>query len=404
MMDFNNHLIPEPTPTGQLGKEKVVIIIPTYNEMFVIKNTIMQVFAAVEAIEDFDVHILIFDSNSTDKTQDIVSSLQDDYPKLHLKREQEKSGLGSAYLQAMRYALTVMNADIVFEFDADLSHQPKYIKPMLEKIKDFDVVVGSRYVPGGSIPKNWEWHRKVFSVLGNYVARTVLTPKYKDFTSGFRATRRRSLINVLPQRFLSNHYAYKLQLLWLLHKSKAKICEYPIEFIDREDGESKLPKNSIIDALHVVFTLRYYELKRYLKMCLVGLMGMTVQFVAYNLFRKYLPAFNASQLAVLAAIIHNFILNRNFTFKSSLKLSKFFEMKRLLWFGLYSVVMIYLQSYWLKFGITYLGSGFLQENLIIGVGIGLASLLNYFAYSRHVWPEPKVLNRDVLDDSKTTAT
>lgn len=404
MMDFNNHLIVEPTQTGQLGKEKVVIIIPTYNEMFVIKNTIMQVFAAVEGIENFDVHILIFDSNSTDKTQEIVSSLQDDCPKLHLKTEQEKSGLGSAYLQAMRYALTVMNADIIFEFDADLSHQPKYIKPILEKIKHFDVVVGSRYVPGGSIPKNWEWHRKVFSVLGNYVARTVLTLKYKDFTSGFRATRRQSLINVLPQRFLSNHYAYKLQLLWLLHKSKAKICEYPIEFIDRENGESKLPKNSIIDALHVVFTLRYYELKRYLKMCLVGLMGMTVQFVAYNLFRKYLPAFNASQLAVLAAIIHNFILNRNFTFKSSLKLSKFFEMKRLLGFGLYSVVMIYLQSYWLKFGINYLGSGFLQENLIIGVGIGLASLLNYFTYSRHVWPDPKGLNRDVLDDSKTKAT
>jgi dolichol-phosphate mannosyltransferase len=290
----------------------------------------------------------------------------------------------------MKYALMVMNADIIFEFDADLSHQPKYIKPILERIKNCDAVVGSRYVPSGSIPKNWQWYRKVCSVLGNYVARAVLTRKYKDFTSGFRATRRQSLITVLPQRFLSNHYAYKLQLLWLLHKNKANICEYPIEFIDREDGESKLPKNSIIDALRVIFTLRYYELKRYFKMCLVGFMGMTVQFVAYNLFRKYLPAFNASQLAVLAAIIHNFILNRNFTFKSSLKLSKLFELKRLFNFSLYSLAMIYLQSYWLRFGISYLGSGFLQENLIIAIGISLASLFNYFIYSRHVWPESKM--------------
>ncbi|WP_232220773.1 glycosyltransferase [Legionella tunisiensis] len=163
MMDFNKHLILDPSETSQLGKEKVVIIIPTYNEMFVIKNTIMQVFAAVESIENFDVHILIFDSNSTDKTQKIVSALQDDYPKLHLKTEQEKSGLGSAYLQAMRYALTAMNADIIFEFDADLSHQPKYIKPILGKIKILMLWLVVVMYEGG-----------VFQKIGNGIVRYFL--------------------------------------------------------------------------------------------------------------------------------------------------------------------------------------------------------------------------------------
>ncbi|WP_298626172.1 glycosyltransferase family 2 protein, partial [uncultured Legionella sp.] len=301
----------------QSTHEKVVVIIPTYNEASVIEETINQIFNAVNLIQNYDVHVLIFDSASTDNTQRIIKSLKPSYPKLHLHCETQKSGLGSAYLQAMNYALSEMDADIIFEFDADLSHQPKYISPMLEMLKNCDCVVGSRYVNGGSIPKNWALHRKLFSVFGNYIARSVLTPKYKDFTSGFRATRRQFLKRILPSRFLSNQYAYKLQLLWLLHKSNAKISEFPIEFIDREKGESKLPKNSIVDSLRVIFTLRFYELKRFLSMCLVGSMGMTLQFVVYNVLREYLPPYNASQIAVLAAIVNNFILNNRYTFKST---------------------------------------------------------------------------------------
>ncbi|MBA3535645.1 MAG: glycosyltransferase family 2 protein [Tatlockia sp.] len=376
---------------GPSLKEKVVIIIPTYNEGLVLKNTITQVFDQVDLIADFDVHLLIFDSASTDNTQAIVIELQETYPKLQMQNEPEKSGLGSAYLQAMNYALETLNADVVFEFDADLSHQPKYIAPMLERIKTSDVVVGSRYVAGGSIPRNWGLHRKLFSILGNYIARAVLTSKYKDFTSGFRATRSQILKKVLPKAFLSNHFAYKLQLLWLLHKGGAQICEHPIEFIDREKGESKLPTNSILDSLRVVFTLRYYELKRYFKMCLVGVLGMAVQFLVYNLLRQYLTPFAATQLAVMAAIANNFILNTRFTFKSRLKTNSPYKMKRLLGFFIYSIFTIYLQSYWLSLGVNYFGSGALKENSILAVGIGLLSLLNYFTYSRHIWPESKKL-------------
>jgi dolichol-phosphate mannosyltransferase len=243
--------------------EKVVIIIPTYNEEEVISETLTVLSEVRDLVDDYDLHVLVFDSCSTDKTEEIVVNHQKRYPWLHIETEESKSGLGSAYIQAMEHALSYMNADIVVEFDADLSHQPKYLIPMLHKIKTHDVVLGSRYVEDGSIPHDWGWQRKLISILGNQIARLMLTVKYKDFTSGFRLTRRSALQKALKVNFISDHYAYKLQLLWLLHKNNAKIYEYPINFIDRVKGKSKLPANSIIDSLRVLFLLRFDEIKRF---------------------------------------------------------------------------------------------------------------------------------------------
>lgn len=237
--------------------EKVVIIVPTYNEALVIEETLGQIFQVAALVNDFSIHVLVFDSASSDKTQDIVRSLQTNNRCLHLQHEPRRTGLGSAYLQAMRYALEKLSADIVIEFDADLSHQPQYLIPMLSKIAHYDVVMGSRYVKEGRIPKNWHWYRKLLSSLGNKVARLMLTSAYTDFTSGFRITRRSLLMNVLPKQFLSNHYAYKLELLWLLHQHKARIYEFPIVFVDREKGESKLPANTIFDSFRVLLALRF---------------------------------------------------------------------------------------------------------------------------------------------------
>lgn len=252
-------------------KEKVIVVIPTYNEALVIEETIHQIFSATSSLDAFDVELLIFDSASTDNTQANVKALMTQYqPKLHLQTEPFKTGLGSAYLQAMHYALEHLHADVVMEFDADLSHQPKYIHPLLMCLKTSDVALGSRYVRGGSIPDDWGFHRKLLSVLGNYVARLVLTMKYKDFTSGFRATRREALLKALPNAFLSNQYAYKLHLLWSLHQTNAIIKEVPIHFVDREKGLSKLPANSIHDSLRVIFKLRYAAISARFKSYLTG--------------------------------------------------------------------------------------------------------------------------------------
>ena len=291
----------------------------------------------------------------------------------------------------MRYALTELSADIVVEFDADLSHQPKYLPPMLEKIATHDVVLGSRYVRGGQIPADWGWHRKLLSVLGNYVARAILTPKYKDFTSGFRATRREALLKALPEQFLSNHYAYKLELLWSLHKNKAQICEYPIVFVDREKGQSKLPANTIVESLKVLFSLRFHKCFDYFKMCLVGLSGTFVQYVLYNILRQKIDPVSAVQIAVLAAMINNFALNNRFTFKKNPLVFNNRMLKSFLLFLFYSLFMIGFQSYWLHLGLMYWGSGFLKENSILISGMVLGSIFNYLIYTNFVWRKNKPL-------------
>lgn len=368
-----------------MSMKNLVIIIPTYNEALVIEKTIHAVFKELAAI-NMHTFVLVFDSCSTDSTQALIAELQKNYPNLHLQIEAQKTGLGSAYLQAMRFALTELNADIVVEFDADLSHQPHYLPAIIAQMNDHDVVIASRYIKGGSIPNNWGWHRKFLSVLGNWVARLVLTRQYKDFTSGFRATRRQVLHKILPQQFISNHYAYKLELLWLLHKAKAKIIEYPINFIDRTQGHSKLPANSIIDSLHVLAVLRYRELKPYFNMCIVGLIGLFIQCMMYNLLRiKYSP-FIAAQIAVGLAIINNFLLNNQYTFKNRNLNNPF---KAAAFFIGYSALMIAFQSSWAQLGIGYLGTGYLKENTVIASGVFIGSLLNYLFYTRIIWREKK---------------
>lgn len=368
-----------------MSNEKVVIIIPTFNEAQMIDETLTAVFQATSLIKDYDIYVLVFDSQSSDGTGEIVVQLQKKYSSLYLQTEPSKSGLGSAYLQAMRYALTELSADIIIEFDADLSHQPHYIPHMLEKMKDNDVVVGSRYVLGGKIPKDWGWHRKLLSMTGNFIVRLFLTTQYKDYTTGFRATRRWLLLNVLPDQFLSSQYAYKLQLFWLLHKANARIYEYPIEFIDRQKGVSKLPTNSIIDTLRVLLILRYKEHRRYVKMCLVGLVGVAVQYLVYNILRQNLSPFNAAKWAVIAALINNFVLNNQFTFARVGRVGGYDRIRSIILYMGYCGLMAYLQSYWLYLSTKAIGFGVIKENLIIFAGIVLGSILNYIIFSKIIW-------------------
>lgn len=371
-----------------MDNRNVVIIIPTYNEALTIEQTIHEVMTVTSVLNN--ITVLIFDSCSTDNTQSIVVSLQKIYPNLCLKTEHVKSGLGSAYLQAMRYSLVELGATIVIEFDADLSHQPRYLIPMIELMQHNDVVVGSRYIKGGSIPSHWGFHRKLLSRLGNLISRLMLTLKYKDFTSGLRATHHVALQKALPKQFISNHYAYKLELLWNLHKTKAKIVEYPIAFLAREKGYSKLPTNSIGDALRVLGLLRFKELKPYLSMCFIGVLGLLVQCGLYNLLRHSLAPFFSAQLAVSAAIVNNFLLNNRFTFKSRGVSNRF---KAGTFFIAYSLAMVTLQSYWVHWGVSYFGEGYLRENLIIISGIILGSILNYFVFSRIIWPKRSQLTQ-----------
>jgi dolichol-phosphate mannosyltransferase len=372
--------------------EIVVIVVPTYNEVEIIAETVVQlekVFGALDASK-YEPHILVYDSNSPDGTAAIVTKLKNQYNNLHLVVEKKKSGLGSAYAKAMQYAMDDLKADVIFEFDADGSHQPLYLKRMLKELDDgADVVIGSRYIKGGKIPAEWSIDRKFLSYVGNIISRLFLTYKYKDFTSGFRGTRTVFLRKIKLDRLLSKNYAYKLHLFWALHKLKAKIVEHPIEFMDRKKGYSKFPKNNIIESLKVVILLRFFELERYIKVCCVGLVGMAVQFSLFNIFR-YLgaPSVLANLIGIEVAVICGFLLNNRFTFKEhTIKKGDGFlrYISKLAQYNLFSVGSMILQTLLLSIAIIIFGHGHLIENVAVFVGIILGSILNYFIYSRWLW-------------------
>ena len=156
--------------------------------------------------------------------------------------------------------------------------------------------------------------------------------------------------------------------------------------MDREKGQSKLPANSIFDSLRVLATLRLYELKPYISMCAVGLIGLVIQCLVYNALRLNFTPFFAAQLAVIAATVNNFILNNQFTFKKR-NLSQRF--KSFAFFIGYSVLMVGFQGNWVRLGSNYFGTGYLKENLIMISGVVLGSVLNYLFYSRLIWREKR---------------
>ncbi|OGT45579.1 MAG: hypothetical protein A3E82_00435 [Gammaproteobacteria bacterium RIFCSPHIGHO2_12_FULL_38_11] len=245
--------------------EKVIIIIPTYNERNNISIILNELEIVFSKIKNYDMFVLVYDSDSSDNTAEVVREYQQKFPNIYLQTEEKKSGLGSAYFQAMQYAIDTLHADFVFEFDADGSHRPEYLPPMMEAFKQgADVVMGSRYVPGGAIPKNWALNRKLLSVLGNVAARIMLSYKIKDYTTGFRGTRVSVLKKINWSDIKSTGYAYKIHLMWLLYLLRVKIVEFPICFVDRKEGLSKLPKNNVLESLLLLFNLRLQRIMNFL--------------------------------------------------------------------------------------------------------------------------------------------
>jgi dolichol-phosphate mannosyltransferase len=394
---------------------KVVIVIPTYNEKENIEATLAGLEAEIAKVAKHQVAILVFDSNSPDGTAELAKKLAKKYPNVQVQQEKEKSGLGGAYIQGMKYAMEKMKADVVFEYDADGSHLPKYIPPMMEELeKGADVVVGSRYIPGGRMPNDWGFNRKLVSYLGNFIARVVLfTPQYHDMTSGFRGTKTKYLKQVDLDNLLSKQFAYKLHVYYALHKLGAKIVEYPIEFVDRSKGKSKFPRNNIRDSLRVVFTLRLRESQQFIKFGIVGFIGFLVNAVGIEVLRS-LPAiehlaatFSQHQgvavLGLLAApaswsgaggaelaIISNFTLNNLWTFKEKKITNPWKLLLKFLQFNFTSIGAVIIQ--FAAVGGATLAFG--DTRMVRQVAFFLALVLlivpyNYLMYTRIIWQTHK---------------
>jgi len=362
---------------------KIVVVIPTYNERQNIGATIDGIEAIVSKIgPKHQLEILVIDDNSPDGTAELVKAKGQEFGNVKLLPNQEKQGLGAAYVKAFKYAMAKLGADAVFEYDADGSHQPQYLPGMINELdKGADVVVGSRYVPGGSMPDNWGINRKLISYFGNFIARSVLWAwQYKDMTSGFRVTKTEWLKQIDLDNLLSRQFAYKIHLYYALHRLGAKIVEFPIDFIDRSKGKSKFPRNNIIDSLRVVFTLRWRQNEKLFKVLLVGGLGSVVQLIFYNLFRLRMNLTWSQNLSIETAIISNFIFNNIWTFKE-----KGWSLARFIKFNLSSFGSLIIQNIVLFGGVALLGQSIIIENILVTVGIILGAIWNYLMYTRVVW-------------------
>jgi len=221
--------------------KRVLIIVPTYDEA----DNVVQLSDEVLA-QDPGIEILVVDDNSPDGTGDIVAEKAAGHPRLHLLRRAGKLGLGTAYLAGFRYGLD-RDYDRIFTMDGDFSHSPRYLPEMLKTMDEYDVVVGSRYVPGGGV-KNWPRHRRWLSSFANFYARTLLRLDLRDCTAGYRGYSREVLETVNPFEIRSSGYSFLEEMAWRVSRCGFSIGEIPIIFEQRKAGASKIESSEIYFA------------------------------------------------------------------------------------------------------------------------------------------------------------
>jgi len=238
--------------------DRVVIVLPTYNEKENIGRLLDAILRQGERLSDARLVILVVDDSSPDGTADVVEEYSKRHSNIHLLGGAKKNGLGTAYKRGFAYALNQLQADVVFEMDADFSHDPDDIPRLLAPLREgSDFVIGSRYVPGGSIPDNWAYWRKANSKWGNVFARYIAgLPGIKDCTSGFRAIRAASLREIDVDKLAVTGYAFQMNLLDQAIKHGFRVSEIPIKFTDRLHAKSKLGLGDIVEFILNAFRLR----------------------------------------------------------------------------------------------------------------------------------------------------
>jgi len=229
---------------------KPVVVIPTYNESANIEKLLKKIFA----LNIPNLEVIVVDDNSPDGTADIINQLPVTSYQLHLIKRRGKLGLGSAYLEGFKKALS-LGADYIFEMDADFSHDPNDIPRMIEAAQNADLAIGSRKIPGGKIV-GWNLLRKFMSNGAMWLSRLLLRLKVRDVTSGFRCFKRRVLETIPLDEIKSNGYAFQEEMLYRAQKAGFLITEIPVTFVDRQKGKSKLSKKDIIEFFLIILKLK----------------------------------------------------------------------------------------------------------------------------------------------------
>lgn len=232
---------------------KTTLIIPTFNERQNLPVLLEEIFK----LDVHDLHVLIVDDNSPDGTGILAEDLKANYSgKLEVLHRPGKLGLGTAYIQGFEIAMQ-SGAQIVGQMDADFSHPVQKIPQLLAALQgDVDVVIGSRYVPGGQLDEKWPFWRKGLSRFGNFYARTILNVPIRDVTGGFRLWKSTALRRLPLQRVRSNGYVFQVEMAYLAHLVGLNFREIPIYFADRRWGTSKMSLRIQIEAAYRVWLLK----------------------------------------------------------------------------------------------------------------------------------------------------
>jgi dolichol-phosphate mannosyltransferase len=228
---------------------KTLIIIPTYNEYENLQPLLRSIFSYATNVD-----ILIVDDNSPDGTGELADQFHEEDSRVQVIHRTGKLGLGTAYVAGFQYAIS-HGYDAAFEMDADFSHDPQYLPNFLQAIENADLVIGSRYIPGGATP-NWSLTRRLISGCGNIFARFMLGIPVYDCTAGYRCYRREVLESIDLDSIQSQGYAFQVELAYRVMKQGFVIVETPIVFMDRRVGKSKMSRKIVAEAFLYVLRTR----------------------------------------------------------------------------------------------------------------------------------------------------
>jgi dolichol-phosphate mannosyltransferase len=218
-----------------------LVVIPTYNE----RANLPVLVAGLMNLGN--VRALVVDDHSPDGTGEVADSLADAYPtRVSVMHRRGKKGFGRSYIDGIQQALS-QPADVLCQMDADLSHDPRHLPDLIDATAHADVVIGSRYVPGGAIV-NWPVRRRILSRAANLYIRAVTQLGVRDCTSGYRCWRRSAIAALPLERFISDGYSFLVEMLFVAARRGCRIAEVPITFVERREGESKVSRAVLVES------------------------------------------------------------------------------------------------------------------------------------------------------------
>lgn len=230
--------------------ERALVVVPTYNELMNLPHVVPAILSQDERLE-----ILVVDDNSPDGTGELADRLAEIQPRVHVLHRERKQGLGKAYIAGFKWALQ-RDYRAVFEMDADFSHDPEKLGDFLDALEEADLVIGSRYKKGVNVI-NWPMARLLLSIGANLYARWITGLPLTDSTGGFKCFRREVLEAINLDRVRSNGYAFQIEMSFRAWKRGFRLLEIPIVFTDRMEGQSKMNKKIVREAIWVVWWLRW---------------------------------------------------------------------------------------------------------------------------------------------------